>query len=111
MVEPILDLVDPTLISVIDPDVIEPMPSLVNPALPMESDFDESVELISVSINPTLPLESEVSASHIFFTSPSELTKQGGTDITSDQPPLSSRISSYDWDSLVVMRLPSDAPF
>ena len=45
--------------------MIEPMPSLVNPTLPVESDFDEAVELISVSINPTLPLDSEVSASHI----------------------------------------------
>ena len=66
-VEPISDLVDSTLLSKSDPDVIEPIPSLVNPTLPMESDFDEVVESISVLINPTLPLESEVSSSHIFF--------------------------------------------
>ena len=52
VVEPISDLVDPTLLSESDPDVIEPMSSLVNPTLPTESDFDEAVESISVSINP-----------------------------------------------------------
>ena len=77
VVEPISDLVDPTLLSESDLEVIEPMPSLVNPTLPLESDFHEAIELIPLSINPTLPLESEVSSSHIFFTGSSELTKQG----------------------------------
>ena len=80
----------PTLFSESDPDVIEPMSSLVNPNLPTENDFDEAVELISLLINPTLPLEIEVSSSHIFFTASSELTEQGGTELTSDQPPPSS---------------------
>ena len=57
VVEPILDLVDPTLLSESDPNVIEPMSSLVDPTLPSENDFHEAVELISVSINPALPLE------------------------------------------------------
>ena len=83
--------------------MIEPTLVLVNPTLPSESDFHEAVELIPLSINLTLPLESEVSASHIFFTASSELT--------SDQPPPSSRIASFDWDSLVEPCLPSDAPF
>ena len=48
---------------------------------------------------------------HIFFTTSSELTQQGGTKLVSDQPPPSSRIASFDWDSLVEPRLPSDAPF
>ena len=52
MVELILDLVDSTLLPESNPDVIEPMIYLVNPILPMESDFDEAVESISVSINP-----------------------------------------------------------
>ena len=85
--EPISALVDPTLLSESDPDVIEPMPYLVNPTLPSESDFHEAVESIPFSINPTLPLESDVSTSHIFFTTSSELTEQGGTKLTSDQPP------------------------
>ena len=71
VVEPISDLVDPTLLSESDPDVIEPMSYLVNPTLPSESDFHEAVESIPLSINPTLPLESEVSTSHIFFTASS----------------------------------------
>ena len=91
--------------------MIEPMPYLVNPTLPSESDFHEEVESIPSSINPTLPLESEVSASHIFFTASSKLTEQGGTELASDQPPPSSRIASFDWNSLVEPRLPSDAPF
>ena len=52
-----------------------------------------------------------MSASHIFFTASSEITEQGGTEIALDQPPQSSRIASFDWDSLVELCLPSDAPF
>ena len=78
MVESILDLVDPTLLSESDLDVIEPMSSLVNPTLPSESDFHEAVESIPLSINPTLPLESEVSSSYILFTASSKLIKQKG---------------------------------
>ena len=77
MVEPISDLVNPTLLSESDPNVIEPRSSLVNPTLPSESDFHEVVESIPLLINPTLPLESEVPASHILFTASSELTEQG----------------------------------
>ena len=91
--------------------MIEPMSHLVNPTLPSESDFHEAVESILVLINPTLPLESEVSSSDIFFTAISELTKQGGTELTSDERPPSSWIASFDWDSLVEPRIPSDAPF
>ena len=111
MVEPILDLVDPTLLLESDPYLIEPISPLVNTTLPSESDFHEVVESIPLSINPTLSLESEVSTSHIFFTASSELTEQGSTELTSDQPPPSSRIASFDWDSLVESRLPSNAPF
>ena len=67
VVGPITALLDTTLLSESDPNVIKPMSSLVNPTLPSESDFHEAVESIPLSINPTLPLESEVSASHIFF--------------------------------------------
>ena len=109
--EPISSLVDPTLLSESDPDVIEPMSSLLNPTLPLESEFHEVVESNSLLINPTLPLESEVSASHIFFTTSSELTEQGGTELVSDELPPSSRIASFYWDSLVEPHLPSDAPF
>ena len=54
-----------------DPYVIEPMSSLVNPTLSLDSDFHEAVESIPLSINPTLPLESELYASSIFFTTSS----------------------------------------
>ena len=43
VVEPISDLVDPTLLPKSDPDVIEPISSLVNSTLPIESEFDEVV--------------------------------------------------------------------
>ena len=105
MVKPFHSLVHPTLLSESDPCVIEPISPLVNPTLPSKSDFHEAVESIPLSINPTLPLESEVFASHIFFTSSSELTEQGGTELILDQPPPSSQIASFDWDSL-----PSNAP-
>ena len=110
MVKPILDLVDPTLLSKSDPDVIEPMSYLVNPTLPSESDFHEAVQSIPLSINPTLPLESEVFASHIFFTASLDLTEQGGTELVSDQSPPSSRIASFNWDILVESCLPFVAP-
>ena len=112
MVEPLQSSINPTLPLVSDLyQVIEPMPSLVNPTLPSESEFHEVVESNSVSINPTIPLESEVSTSHIFFTASSELTKQGDIELALDQPPPSSRIASFDWDSLVEPCLPFDAPF
>ena len=111
MVEPISDLVDPTLLSKSDPYVIEPMSPLVNPTLPSKTEFHEAVELIPLSINPTLPLESEVSASHTFFTTSSKLTQQRGIELTLDEPPPSSHIASSNWDILVELHLPSDAPF
>ena len=78
----ISDLVDPTLLSESDPHVIEPIPSLVNPTLPSESDFHQEIESMPSSINPNLLLESEVSSSHIFFTTSSKLTEQGGTELS-----------------------------
>ena len=41
----------------------------------------------------------------------SELAKQGGIELTSDEHPPSSQIASFDWDSLVEPHLPFDAPF
>ena len=52
-----------------------------------------------------------MSVSHIFFTASSELTEQGGTELALDQPPSSSQIASFYWDSLVETRIPFDAPF
>ena len=52
-----------------------------------------------------------MSASHIFFTASSELTEQGGIQLTSDEPSPGSQIYSFDWDSLVKLHFPSDAPF
>ena len=72
------------------------MSPLLNPTLPLESDFHELVESIPLSINPTLPLESEVSTSHIFFTSGSELTEQGGIELDLDEPPPRFYIASFD---------------
>ena len=81
VVEPISAFIDLTLILESDPDMIEPTSVLVNPTLPSESDFHEVVESIQPLINPTLILESEISASHIFFTTSSQLTKQGDTKL------------------------------
>ena len=87
------------------------MHSLVNPTLPLESDKNQVVKSMQSLSNPTLHLESDVSTSHIFFTASSELTEQGGIELVSDEPPPSSRIASFYWDSLVEPCLPSDAPF
>ena len=91
--------------------MIKPLLSLVDPTLPLESDIHQVVESIPSSINPTLPSKSEVSTSHILFTVNLELSKQGGTDFISNEPPPSSHISSFDWNSLVESFLPSNAPF
>ena len=69
------------------------------------------VELIPLSIDPTLLLDIEMYASNIFFTANSEFTEQGGTELALNEPPLSSQIASFDWDSLVETCLPSNAPF
>ena len=50
-------------------------------------------------------------SSHIFFTTSSKLTEQGGMELASDEPPPSSWITSFDWDNLVESHLPFDAPF
>ena len=52
-----------------------------------------------------------MSASHILFTASSELTEQGGIELTSDEPPPSSWIAFFDWGSLVEPRIPSKIPF
>ena len=41
----------------------------------------------------------------------SKITEEGGTELALDETPPSSQIASFDWDSLVELRLPSDAPF
>ena len=82
-------LVNPTLPLESDHyQVIEPMQSLVRPTLPLESDLHQVVELMPSSINSTLSLESESFASHVFFTTSSEPSGQGGTDFFSNEPPL-----------------------
>ena len=58
VIEPMSSLVNPTLLSESDPNVIAPMSSLVNPTLPLESDFNEAVESISLSISfSSLPVQ------------------------------------------------------
>ena len=86
VVEPISDLVDPTLLSESDPYVIERMSPLVSLTLPSKSEFHEAVESISVSINPTLPLESEVSTSHIFFLPVQILLNKGALNLLRINP-------------------------
>ena len=63
------------------------------------------------SIHSTLPLESESSASHVFFTTISELSRQGGIDFALNEPLPSPHIASFDWNNLVEPCLPSAAPF
>ena len=111
-VKPISSLAHPTIPSKSDiSHVIERMQSWVSPALPSESDFHQEIESMPSLINPALPLESELSASHIFFTTSSEPSGKGGTNPVLNEPFPSSRIASFDWDSLVEPCLPSDAPF
>ena len=111
MVDSISSLVHPTLVLESDPCVIEPISSLVNFTLPSKTAFHKAIESIPYSIDPTLPLHSKLYTSHIFFTSSSKLTKLGGTQLISDEPPTKLSNCFLDWDSLFEPRHPFNVPF
>jgi hypothetical protein len=83
---------------------------LVDPTLPLESEVNKVVGPIQSLIDPTLPLESEVDTTQVLLVT-SYFSGQGGISPISMEPPLSTEVISFDWNSLEEPCLPSYLPF
>ena len=98
--------------------------------IPDQSQVEETIDPISPSLNPTFPEESEYDTTQVLFVSsnsnalggnpslPSKkeentltLIAQGVNSPISTIPPLSSLVTSFDWNQLTRCDLPSYAPF
>jgi hypothetical protein len=108
--------------------VFDPIPSSVNPIVPLESETQEIdpfpsmepilplenetqvVDLIPSSINPTLPLESKPNIAHVFLVD-TQSTMIGGIPPSLVEPPLSNDSILFDWVALTRPHLRSDIPF
>jgi hypothetical protein len=101
-------------------EVIDLIPSTVNPTLPLESEthitqvdeplVDQVVESIPSSVDPTLPLESELHTAQVLLVT-SDSSTHGGISPVSFEPPPSNEVISFDWSRLTEPRLPSSTPF
>jgi hypothetical protein len=108
--------------------VVEPIPSSVNPALPLESETQavdsflpvnpilplenetQVVDLISPSVDPTLALESKPDTDHVFLVD-TDSAVSWGIPPSPMEPPPSPEAIRFDWDVLIGSRLPSYIPF
>jgi hypothetical protein len=108
--------------------VVDPIPSSVNPTLPLESETQavdsfppvdpilplgnetQVVDLISPSVDPTLPLESKPDTAHVFLVD-TDSAVSGGIPPSPMEPPPSNEANSFDWGVLTGPRLPSYIPF
>jgi hypothetical protein len=108
--------------------VVDPIPSSVNPTLPLESETQvvdpfppvdlilplenetRVVDLISPSVDPTLPLESKPDIAHVFLVD-TDSTVSGGIPPSPLEPPPNNEAIRFDWDVLTGPRLPSYIPF
>lgn len=68
------------------------------------------VALIHSSVDPTPPLESECNVTQVFLVS-SDSFVLGGIPSASIESPPSTKVLSFDWNSLVEPCLPSSIPF
>jgi hypothetical protein len=108
--------------------VVDPIPSSVNPTLPLESETQavdsfppvdpilplenetQVVDLISPSVDPTLPLESKPDTAHVFLVDTDSVVSRG-IPPSSVEPPPSNEAIRFDWDVLTGPPLPSYIPF
>ena len=100
--------------------VIDLIPSIVNPALPLKSEnditqvddplVDQVVDLISHLVSPTLFEESETHTAQVLLVT-SDSSMLGGISPVSTAPPPSTEVFSFDWNRLTEPRLPSSIPF
>jgi hypothetical protein len=89
-----------------------PMQSLYDPTLLLGSVKSTKVVMLMKYLdNPTLLMRSDVSTDYVFSISISVISKQWGIPLTSNTPPPSPRMVSFDWNDLVEPHLPSSPPF
>jgi hypothetical protein len=108
MVDPISSLVNPTLPLESEAQAVDSFPP-VDPILPLENET-QVVDLISPSVDPTLPLESKPDTAHVFLVD-SEYVVSGSIPPSPVGPPLSNEAIHFDWDVLTRPHLPSYIPF
>jgi hypothetical protein len=106
--DPIPSLVNPTLPLESETQVIDPFPT-VDPILPLENET-QVVDLMSLSVDPTLPLESKPDVAHIFLVD-TKSTVSGGIPPSPTKFPPSNKTIFFNWDVLSGPRLPSHIPF
>jgi hypothetical protein len=108
VVDPIPSSVNPTLPLKSETQVVDPFPP-INPILPLENET-QVVDLISPSVDPTLPLESKPDTAHVFLIDTESLVPRGIPPSPMEPPPSNEAIY-FDWDVLTGPRLPSYIPF
>jgi hypothetical protein len=108
VVDPIPSSVDPTLPLESETQAVDPFPP-VDPILPLENET-QVVDLISPSVDPTLPLESKPDTAHVFLVD-TESTMPVGIPPSPMEPPPSNEAIHFDWGVLTGPRLPSHIPF
>jgi xanthosine utilization system XapX-like protein len=104
--------------------VVDPIPSLVNPTIPLENETqavdllppvdrilpleneNQVVDLISPLVDPTLPLESKPDTSHVFIVD-TDSAMSRGIPPSPMEPPPSNEAIHFDWGVLTGPRLPS----
>jgi hypothetical protein len=90
--------------------VVKPSSSSVNPTLPLESDIRQVIDRIPSLVDPTLSLESEFDTTHVFLVN-IDSSIQGVISPSIVQPPPSSEAIIFDWHALTGPHLPSYIPF
>jgi hypothetical protein len=108
VVDPIPSSVNPTLPLESETQAVDPFPP-VDPILPLENET-QVVDLISPSIDPTLPLESKPDTAHVFLVD-TDSAVSGGIPPSPMEPPPSNEAIHFDWGVLTGPRLPSYIPF
>jgi hypothetical protein len=108
VVDPIPSSVNPNLPLESETQAVDPFPP-VNPILPLENET-QVVGMISSSVDPTLPLESKPDTAHIFLIDTDSVVL-GGIPPSPVGPPPSNEAIRFDWDVRTEPRLPSYMPF
>jgi hypothetical protein len=108
VVDPIPSSINPTLPLESETQAVDPFPP-VDPILPLENET-QVVDLISPSVDPTLPLESKPDTAHVFLID-TDSVMSGGIPPSPVGTPPSNEAIRFDWDVLPGPRLPSYMPF
>jgi hypothetical protein len=108
VVDPIPSSVNPTLPLESETQAVDPFPP-IDPILPLENET-QVIDLISPSIDLTLPLESKPDTAHIFPVD-TDSTVSRGIPPSPVKPPPSNEAIHFDWGVLTGPCLPSYIPF